>query len=314
MISISSRSVFVKAFAALLMSLRVSATFRTVCPTFASAMMDPVVTPGRASAHLHEIAGTIGFADTIHEDWMSLNATTCDETADHSNYWVPAMYRTDLGPTPVKLTAILQPYYEFSANDVPYMDATGLANPLSMVTGNPHGGLASDNVWIEWSTRTPLRENGTVDSGRYGWVESASNVKEVMLVYRFPSCWNGMPYAADQSHVAFTDRRTNRCPGTHPRQFPRVRLEQRYIFDTVIAWTNFQAPFRFSSGDETTAHGDVVLFWDQAVLSELIRSCTSNTAGDCKAGPPRSSRVSTTATALTYKVPTQYADTGMPPM
>jgi len=276
--------------------------------------MDPIVTPGTASAHLHEIAGTIGFADTIHEDWMRLNATTCDETADHSNYWVPALYRTDLGPTPVKLTALLQPYYEFSAADIPYMDAMALAHPLSMVTGNPHGGSAADNVMIEWSTRTPLRETGTVDSGRYGWALSASNVKEVMLVYRFPSCWNGMPYAADQSHVAFTDRRTNRCPATHRSQFPRLRLEQRYILDTVVSWTNSQAPFRFSSGDETTAHADAVLFWDATVLSELIKKCPSNTAGDCKAGPPRSSRVSTTATALTYKVPARYVDTGMPPM
>ncbi|CAM9159137.1 unnamed protein product, partial [Phaeothamnion confervicola] len=243
------------------------AKFRTVCDTFAFAYMDPIVTPHKRSGHEHSIAGTLGFADATHVFAMRHSASTCDIIADQSNYWVPTMFLLQPGKAPVRLTPFLRPYWEFNSGNVEQMDATILGRNLSMeVTSMDHIRFVCEHGGnnVEFSTNVG------------GWHTDVSNCIEVRVDYTFPSCWNGNKYSPDQSHTAYPVK--DQCPSTHPRRFVQMRLEQQYIFDTPLSWSNGNAPFVFSSGGAGTAHADATLLWDVPTLKMLQNQCPGRTA------------------------------------
>ncbi len=55
--------------------------------------IDPIVSPGAVSAHVHTIMGGSAFHFSMtYETTQLSNCTTCTVTADKSNYWVPQLY------------------------------------------------------------------------------------------------------------------------------------------------------------------------------------------------------------------------------
>ncbi|EGZ05699.1 hypothetical protein PHYSODRAFT_341905 [Phytophthora sojae] len=55
--------------------------------------VDPIVSPGEASGHLHAISGGNGFS--MNADGAAMKASTCTSCpigADLSAYWVPQLY------------------------------------------------------------------------------------------------------------------------------------------------------------------------------------------------------------------------------
>jgi hypothetical protein len=61
--------------------------------------LDPIISPGQTSGHVHTVLGANGFASAMDDNSLNnANCTTCSVTADKSNYWVPNLYyhnRTD---------------------------------------------------------------------------------------------------------------------------------------------------------------------------------------------------------------------------
>ncbi len=54
---------------------------------------DPIISPGRVSAHVHTIMGGSGFGFSM--DYAQARASKCSSctvTTDMSNYWVPNLY------------------------------------------------------------------------------------------------------------------------------------------------------------------------------------------------------------------------------
>jgi Domain of unknown function (DUF1996) len=55
--------------------------------------LDPIVSPGKVSNHLHTIMGGNGFAPAM--DYNSTQASTCSSCTvigDNSNYWTPTLW------------------------------------------------------------------------------------------------------------------------------------------------------------------------------------------------------------------------------
>jgi hypothetical protein len=54
---------------------------------------DPLLSPGKASNHVHTILGGSGFAfDLSYEQTQTSVCSSCSVIQDKSNYWVPALY------------------------------------------------------------------------------------------------------------------------------------------------------------------------------------------------------------------------------
>ena len=77
---------------------------------------------------------------------------------------------------------------EFTAPDVPFLNASVIAQPLSMITGKASGANATDGFNILFLARGsgPFNNRTETPSGRYGFHLNISDVKEYLIVYRFP--------------------------------------------------------------------------------------------------------------------------------
>lgn len=72
----------------------VDAYWRMGCGgTLIEGRVDPVVTPGKTSGHVHTVLGGNGFAPEM--DYASTQRSTCTSCSiqgDFSNYWIPKLY------------------------------------------------------------------------------------------------------------------------------------------------------------------------------------------------------------------------------
>lgn len=67
--------------------------------------MDPIISPGTASGHVHAIQGGSNFALTMSDDvLLESKCTSSLVINDKSNYWTPALYFQD--PTTGKFTNV----------------------------------------------------------------------------------------------------------------------------------------------------------------------------------------------------------------
>jgi hypothetical protein len=55
--------------------------------------MDPIMSPGEPSYHVHTVHGSSGFSMTADEsDLLDGDCTSCAVKQDRSAYWFPALY------------------------------------------------------------------------------------------------------------------------------------------------------------------------------------------------------------------------------
>ncbi|KAI9736484.1 MAG: hypothetical protein M1818_005994 [Claussenomyces sp. TS43310] len=99
--------------------------------------MDPIISPGEASAHVHAIQGGSNFALTMSDDTLlDSNCTSSLVKNDKSNYWTPALYFQD--PTNGSFTSVpmfyMNVYYFFEATDD---DIQAFQPGHRMVVGSP---------------------------------------------------------------------------------------------------------------------------------------------------------------------------------
>ena len=68
------------------------------------ARMDPVISPGVVSSHVHTVVGGNGFSMEMgQEDANDANCTQSKVLADKSNYWFPALYHRNTDETFTKV-------------------------------------------------------------------------------------------------------------------------------------------------------------------------------------------------------------------
>ncbi|CAM9452024.1 unnamed protein product [Phaeothamnion confervicola] len=269
--------------------LRATADFRASCDQFVNAFADPLVDAGARSAHLHSIGGSLGFSpDRIDENRMREGVSTCDVKGDNSVYWAPTLYVHKDGQK-IPLLAHFQAYYEADEFDTSHADAAILAHPLAMIVGNADGGASPEDMarYVRFVCATRVGNSSHFDRtfSLVAGFHPAATCDQVRIDYMFPSCWNGQPYAADQSHVAYPDKKNDdrTCPPTHPRRFAQLRLNHRVELPERMSWSPETGgpPFSLSSGDITTAHADVILLWDTSVLAKVQNECGRRDFSDC---------------------------------
>ncbi|ORY70058.1 uncharacterized protein BCR38DRAFT_333251 [Pseudomassariella vexata] len=280
--------------------------------------VDPIVSPGTASTHLHGIMGGSNFGTTIQGDQLlDSECTNAKIKNDKSNYWIPEVFFQDSNNgsfTKVPMM-YMNVYYFFEATD----DKIEAFPPgLKIVSGDamtrdppafgggqnldPDAGPIQPIQWIcprkQYEPPSyPVGSDGSTagiqdpnDKGAgagfplYPCDQLYSPLRQDI---HFPSCYNpeaGLDdYKNNMAYPSSASGGKKNCPDgwVHvPHIFFEVYWETTQ-FDTLWEPDGQTQPFVLSNGDATgfSSHGDFVSGWDKDTLQTIIDTCDAGTLG-----------------------------------
>ncbi|KAK4191702.1 hypothetical protein QBC35DRAFT_295953 [Podospora australis] len=283
------------------------------------ARIDPLITPGEASAHVHAIHGSSGFsADATYEDLHNADCTSCGVVQDKSAYWAPVMYfrhedgQYELVP---QIGGMLAYYFLNVDAGNPDSGVKAFPNNFRMIAGNAMrrnfsiGSLSYKDADPEKSIWAKLGQTTQADLAQRAIGFNCLNYHKlaegalmrhylpekdyldgncadgVRIELAFPSCWNGKEtdVPGHTSHVAYPDLVTNgACPKGFETKLPGL------MYETIWATNKFAGvagQFVLSNGDEQGFgyHGDFISGWDEDFLQNAVNTCTNKSGkiSDC---------------------------------
>ncbi|WVF67214.1 hypothetical protein IAT40_001962 [Kwoniella sp. CBS 6097] len=237
-----------------------------------TSRLDPIISPGGISAHVHSIVGTSSFRpDYTYENSCAGRCTSANVDVDKSSYWTPQLYRkTDSGAMELVKMNRVNTYY--------FIRRTGPDEPMNefppgfkMLAGYPFRSTfdANDptNAAIAY---TCLGAPGQPNTNGFPTTSCPSDLRAEVT---FPNCWDGRNVWLEGSkHVAYPAEGRfdsgGRCPATHPHRIPTLFYEFHY-YD--------QYPYEpgrrvWAMGDDLGYgfHGDFTNGWPQGLFSEVV--------------------------------------------
>lgn len=279
---------------------------------------DPIVSPGKTSAHVHTVMGASNFGlNVTGQQLRESKCTTALPKADLSAYWFPTLYFKDpatglLEPVPMDYMNV---YYFFDAtND----DTKAFPLGLQIVSGNamlrtaPSTSGASNmdpaNGPIQPVQITCPRKNFNPPSWPTGSDGSTagigSNDQGAGIGFPFQDCDGvGSPMRVDVHFPSCYDPSAGLTNYQKNMQFPsdagsgKLDCPKGWIhvphmfFETYWKTHDLQprfqdligkaSPFVFANGDTTgfSAHGDFISGWDEEELQHIIDTCDAGHAG-----------------------------------
>ncbi|CRK42608.1 hypothetical protein BN1708_008799 [Verticillium longisporum] len=299
--------------AAIFMAAGVDAFFRMECQgRVGLARIDPMISPGEPSLHLHSIHGSSGFnMNATYEDLRNGDCTSCRVLQDKSAYWHPSMYvqDTDTGEFElVEQVGGMLAYYQYHLPNLVAFPAgfrmvAGDTKQRSWKTWNLTQPDPPANEWdaLGLKTQQSLRERsmgfnclnyaGQAEPTLYRHFLpnqqfiQANCPNGIRTEMNFPSCWNGVDLDSEdhRSHVAYPDEINNgQCPEGFDKHLPNMLFE--------VVWNTKplegrNGRFVMSNGDAEGFgyHGDFMMGWDEGFLQQVIDTCTSDSGNilDC---------------------------------
>ncbi|KAI1621836.1 WSC domain-containing protein [Exophiala viscosa] len=266
----------------------VNAYWRMTCSVAQTGRVDPILSPGSVSGHVHLLSGATNVNTTSDYDTLSVaSCTTCSVQKDLSAYWTPLMYyqfaNGSLTPVPNDGTVV---YYLGRGVDV--ANAIPFPKGLKMVSGDSTV-RSYDNTTMTYGNSTypsrPVADrvsfvciDYTNETPQTTFLNNTDCPDGLRAQIQFQSCWDGVNlYKSDQSHVAYLSQIDNgACPPTHPYLMPHLFFEIYYFPNSMD--TSDGGQFVFSNGDTTGYgfHGDFMDGWDNDVLTEAVAQCLVN--------------------------------------
>ncbi|KAI1652615.1 WSC-domain-containing protein [Daldinia decipiens] len=266
----------------------VDAYWRMSCSIIQTGRLDPNVSPGTVSAHVHKVSGASNFGlSNTYEDLIASQCTSCEVQDDKSIYWTPQLYyqhtNGSLEEVPNGGTVVyylgrgenrskIEPFppgFRMVSGD-PYLRSNDTTSFTYSAGGNSGSRLVSDRVSFAC-----LDSSGTIPEQNHMFRTDCSNGLRAQI--QFPSCWNGQGYQLDQSHVAYMSGIDNGvCPPSHPRQLAHLFFEIIYGVNDINKEAGGQ--FVFANGDPTGFgfHGDFMNGWDIEVLTDALDQCVND--------------------------------------
>ncbi|KFY16649.1 hypothetical protein V492_01177 [Pseudogymnoascus sp. VKM F-4246] len=246
--------------------------WRMSCSVSQMGRIDPVISYGGVSQHVHKISGASN---------ININSTHDSLAAAPSAYWNPQLYYLHSNGQFEEVPNGGMAVYYLGRG----MDAAGgtLAAPfpkgLKFLSGNNNA-------------RSYDADTMTYGNDKYPSVPVANRVTFACVDYNSPrpethymsdTNW----YKDDQSHMAYLSGIDNGiCPPTHPVLLPVLFIEVPY---TVSDINQDGGKFVFANGDETGYgfHGDFINGWDIPTLTSAISECLlANEDGVVEECPP----------------------------
>ena len=254
--------------------------FRVTCKLSHRKQVDPIMSPGERSAHMHDFFGNVSTDADSTYDSMEGRRTTCALATDTAAFWVPTLFDKNGDPVPILRAAayyrdIPESSHEVSVYPRDFRIIAGFPDPQ---TATPRGGWG-----FNCDDSDPLQPTSAIDcSGSSGLVRA--NVF-------FPECakLNARGHIArdsndHRSHAAYADEETG-CPRGYRVKLATLNIKITYdIADCesagcYLASDEMGVDGRTCSRPGCTLHGDFWNTWVQGPASEedtlayLIRRC-----------------------------------------
>ncbi|RMZ78930.1 hypothetical protein DV737_g3726, partial [Chaetothyriales sp. CBS 132003] len=261
-----------------------TAFFLMPCWPITTQRLDPLVSPGEISSHVHQIVGGNAFAPTLsYNDTQAEDVcTTCFVSTDHSNYWIPSLYFQYANGSfesvdQVGSTSVY--YFNEAARLGTGETMTPFPEGFRMLAGDPTKRTGGTDFADQAINYKCLNYAGSpTDSKGFPDYDCPDGIRAEVT---FPSCWDGVNLDSDdhQSHVAYptVTYQAGACPSSHPVHLVTLLVE--FIWDThkfADQWPNAdENPFVWSTGDPTGfgLHADYIMGWDYDVLSAAVEEC-----------------------------------------
>ncbi|ORY26506.1 hypothetical protein BCR39DRAFT_256661 [Naematelia encephala] len=267
--------------------------------------LDPIVSPGGISSHVHSIVGGSNFDKTI--DIAKMRNGTCTTAAvsvDKSNYWVPQLYYYN--PDDQTYQAI--PLSFANTYYLPRAGSDGIVKAfpdgLRMLSGNPNRRTYDSSIPSNVAISYVCLDYDTSHTGDPAWAQRnsffAHNCPDGMRAQiNFPPCWDGVNLDSSDhsSHMAWPSGGVDGgdCPTSHPVHL--VSLFYEFIYEVQnFPFNNASVPTWVWANGDTTGygyHGDFVNGWPALVngsnvLQEAIDNCNADNGvgGELNNCPP----------------------------
>ncbi|KAI1084815.1 WSC-domain-containing protein [Whalleya microplaca] len=267
----------------------VDAFWRMSCGLIQTGRLDPIVTPGSISPHVHKVSGASNFGlSNTYDDLFASQCTSCEIQDDKSAYWTPQLYYQYANGSFVDVPNGGTVVYYLGRGDN-RTNVEPFPPGFKMVSGDPFL-RSNDTTTMTYSDSTKNIQGRLLsDRVSFACLDSSGNIPEQNYMFRtdcnngmraqiqFPSCWDGRDYQADQSHVAYMSRIDNGvCPPSHPRQLIHLFFEVIYGVNDINKEQGGR--FVFSNGDPTGFgfHGDFINAWNATVLKDALSQCANN--------------------------------------
>ena len=243
--------------------------------------MDPIISPGKTSAHVHTVKGASGFGvSTDVEKLLASKCTSCTIKEDKSAYWTPQLYFFDKGTSQFEMVPEIGGSAVYYKN-VPAGTSKGIVKPVAipngmqMVSGNSfrrNFTLAAPDPPRPWTGGDATQDALQQKAIGFNCLNYAGKAEDTLMRHTmpdkdfldakcpdglrlevlFPICWNGkdLSSADFQSHVAYSDAGAN--GGSCPQGYDTVI--NQLLFETYYPVANYksrQGYFTLANGDPT---------------------------------------------------------------
>lgn len=251
----------------------VNASWRMYANTMVTARVDPLISPGVVSGHVHDYAGGNNFGVNYdYNDQIGSSCSSVEIQADKSGYWAPAVYYKGRdGSFKLLQSSYVVYYLHRGSNQVPFPEKFRMIAGSAVKNTSTPGNQADEAINFHClgpDTETLQFPDQYCPGG-------------VRVQIMFPSCWNGNDVTSDNfhDHVAYpTDgKEGNNCPSTHPVRLMTLFLEHTINTDGIDWYPDCLV---LSEGDNVgwSSHADFAMGWDVTLLQQAINECTDDTA------------------------------------
>ena len=224
------------------------AVFIVRCLFSHQKQVDPIVSPGTTSAHLHDFFGNRSTNSTSTYTSMTSSGTTCGLLGDTGAYWIQSLY-TPSGALVKPVAAFVY----FRNKPVKYGTTMPFPKDFRLIAGGvgafPNAGWSCEQDAASMTATPPDCGSG-----------------KLVAHVRFPNCSNGaLDSANHRSHVVYpTGTGSTACPSTHPIKLPEIFLHVRYPSGVKAG--------RMSDGT-LAPHADFWNTWQQLKHEQVVRDC-----------------------------------------